>query len=107
MTVKELRDILTQFDDNMEVQIVDNYWCEPIDDVDDYDGVVLIRNIGQKKGDITMDTATILTTINYNDFTPMDMIYIIEELSEIHGRDKVKTTLKSIITLMEKYEKEH
>ena len=54
-----------------------------------------------------MDTATILTTINYNDFTPMDMIYIIEELSEIHGRDKVKTTLKSIITLMEKYEKEH
>ena len=54
-----------------------------------------------------MDTATILTTINYNDFTPMDMVYIIEELSEIHGRDKVKTTLKSIITLMEKYEKEH
>ena len=50
-----------------------------------------------------MDTATILTTINYNDFTPMDMIYIIEELSEIHGRDKVKTTLKSIITLMEKW----
>lgn len=54
-----------------------------------------------------MDTATILTTINYNDFTPMDMIYIIEELSEVHGTDKVKTTLKSIITLMEKYEREH
>ena len=46
MTVKELRDILAQFDDNMEVQIVDNNWCEPIDDIDEYDGVVLIQNIG-------------------------------------------------------------
>ena len=46
MTVKELRDILAQFDDNMEVQIVDNHWCESIDDVDDYNGVVLIQSIG-------------------------------------------------------------
>lgn len=45
MTVKELRDMLAQFDDNMEVQIVDGNWCEPIDDVDEYDGVVLIQNI--------------------------------------------------------------
>lgn len=45
MTVKELRDILAQFDDNMEVQIVDGNWCEPIDDVDDYDGIVLIQNV--------------------------------------------------------------
>lgn len=46
MTVKELREALAQFDENMEVQIVDNHWCESIDDVDDYDGVVLIQNIG-------------------------------------------------------------
>ena len=46
MTVKELRERLAQFDDNMEVQIVDNNWYESIDDVDDYDGVVLIQNIG-------------------------------------------------------------
>ena len=46
MTVKELRNILAQFDDNMEVQIVDGNWCEPIDDVDEYNGVVLIQNIG-------------------------------------------------------------
>lgn len=53
-----------------------------------------------------MDTATILTTINYNDFTPMDMIYIIEELSEIHGRENIKTTLKSILDFMERWERE-
>lgn len=46
MTVRELKDILAQFDDNMEVQIVDDNWCEPIDDVDEYNGVVLIQNIG-------------------------------------------------------------
>lgn len=45
MTVKELRDILTQFDDNMEVQIVDDDWNEPIDDVDEYNGIILIQNI--------------------------------------------------------------
>ena len=54
-----------------------------------------------------MDTATILTTIDYNDFTPMDLVYIIEKLSEIHGRDKIKTTVKSIVELMEKYENEN
>ena len=46
MTVKELREALAQFDENMEVQIVDNHWCEPSDDVDDYDGIVLIQSIG-------------------------------------------------------------
>ena len=45
MTVKELRDILAQFDENMEVEIVDNHWCEPINDVDEYDGVILIQSI--------------------------------------------------------------
>ena len=45
MTVKELREILAQFDDEMEVQIVDNHWNEPIDDVDEYDGIVLIQNL--------------------------------------------------------------
>lgn len=45
MTVKELINVLAQFDENMEVQIVDGNWCEPIDDVDEYDGVVLIQNI--------------------------------------------------------------
>ena len=45
MTVRELREILAQFDDEMEVQIVDNHWNEPIDDVDEYDGVVLIQNL--------------------------------------------------------------
>ncbi len=43
MTVKELREVLKEFDENMEVQIVDNHWNEPIDDVDEYDGVVIIR----------------------------------------------------------------
>lgn len=45
MTVKELRDILAQFDENIEVKIVDNHWDEPIDDVDEYDGVVIIRAV--------------------------------------------------------------
>lgn len=53
-----------------------------------------------------MDTAKILTTINYKDFTPIDMIYIIEELSDIHGRENVKTTLKSILDFMERWERE-
>ena len=53
-----------------------------------------------------MDTAKILTTINYKDFTPIDMIYIIEELSDIHGRENIKTTLKSILDFMERWERE-
>jgi hypothetical protein len=46
MTVKELMSALAQFDENMEVQIVDNHWCEAIEDVDEYDGVVLVQNLG-------------------------------------------------------------
>jgi len=42
MTVKELREMLAQFDENMEVKIVDDNWNEPIYDVDEYDGVILI-----------------------------------------------------------------
>ena len=47
MTVKELMNTLAQFDENMEVKIVDNNWVEEIEDVDDYDGIVIIQNIGR------------------------------------------------------------
>lgn len=43
MTVRELREVLAQFDEDMEVKVNDNYWDEPIGDVDEYDGVVIIR----------------------------------------------------------------
>ena len=43
MTIRELREMLEQFDDDMRVQIVDNHWNEDIDDVDEYDGIVIIR----------------------------------------------------------------
>ena len=43
MTVKELMEALKNFDEDMEVKIVDNNWDEPIEDVDDFDGVVIIR----------------------------------------------------------------
>ena len=42
MTVRELREILAQFDDNMTVQIIDDNWNENIVDVDEYNGVVVI-----------------------------------------------------------------
>lgn len=42
MTVRELREILAQFDDNMTVQIIDDNWNENIIDVDEYNGVVVI-----------------------------------------------------------------
>ena len=42
MTVKELIEMLTQFDENMEVKIVDDNWNESIQDVDEYNGIVLI-----------------------------------------------------------------
>ena len=42
MTVKELKEILEQFDDNMIVQIVDDHWNEDIYDVDEYNGVIII-----------------------------------------------------------------
>lgn len=47
MTVKELRERLAQFDENMEVKIIDGDWAEDIEDVDDYDGIVIIQNIGR------------------------------------------------------------
>ena len=46
MTVKELMERLAQFDENMEVKIIDGDWAEKIEDVDEYDGVVIIQNIG-------------------------------------------------------------
>ena len=48
MTVKELREMLAQFDENMEVKIVDDNWNEPIYDVDEYDGVILISAQNKK-----------------------------------------------------------
>lgn len=42
MTVKELREMLAQFDENMVVQIIDDHWNEDIYDVDEYDGIVVI-----------------------------------------------------------------
>ena len=45
MTIKELMEELKKFDENMEVQIVDGDWNEPINDIDEYRGIVLIRNI--------------------------------------------------------------
>lgn len=43
MTIKELKEILSQFEDDMEVMVKDNHWDEPIDDVGEYDGIVIIR----------------------------------------------------------------
>lgn len=34
--------MLTQFDENMEVKIVDDNWNESIQDVDEYNEIVLI-----------------------------------------------------------------
>ena len=45
MTVRELREILAQFDENMEVQIKDGDWEVPIQYVDIYNGFVLIENL--------------------------------------------------------------
>lgn len=42
MTVKELIEMLTQFDENMEVKIVDDNWNESIQDVDEYNNEVII-----------------------------------------------------------------
>lgn len=42
MTVKELIEMLTRFDENMEVKIVDNNWNESIQDVDEYHNEVII-----------------------------------------------------------------
>ncbi len=44
MTVRELREILAQFDENLEVQIIDDNWNEAIDEVDEYNGIVIIRS---------------------------------------------------------------
>lgn len=42
MTVKELMEVLKTFDEELEVQIVDDNWNEPINDVDEYNGVIVI-----------------------------------------------------------------
>ena len=42
MTVKELIRVLEQFDKDTEVLVKDDHWDEPIGDVDEYDGVIII-----------------------------------------------------------------
>ena len=42
MTVKELIRVLEQFDKDAEVLVKDDHWDEPIGDVDEYDGVIII-----------------------------------------------------------------
>ena len=54
-----------------------------------------------------MDTATVLTTLNYNDFTMMDLLYIAERISEVRGKKATKNSFKYAVELMEQYDKEH
>lgn len=46
MTIRELINALEEFDDNMIVNIVDDGWREHINNIEEQDGVVLLRNIG-------------------------------------------------------------
>ena len=48
MTIKELINALEEFDDNMIVNIIDDGWREDINNIEEHDGVVLLRNIGQE-----------------------------------------------------------
>ena len=42
MTVRELIEVLNTFDEELEVQVIDNNWNEPINDIDEYNGVIVI-----------------------------------------------------------------
>ena len=42
MTVRELREMLAQFDGDTVVQIIDNHWNEDIVDVEEYHGTIII-----------------------------------------------------------------
>lgn len=44
-----------------------------------------------------MTTTEILATINYKEVDPIDMMFIISELYEAHGKEKVDKTILSII----------
>ena len=45
MTVKELIKELEQYDGDMEVKVTDDNWDEDLNDVDSYDGYVVVRSI--------------------------------------------------------------
>lgn len=45
MTVKELIKELEQYDEDMEVKVTDDNWDEDLNDVDSYDGYVVVRSI--------------------------------------------------------------
>ncbi len=45
MTVKEMIKKLEQYNEDMEIKVTDNDWDEDANDVDSYDGYVVIRNI--------------------------------------------------------------
>ena len=45
MTIRELINVLSEFDDNMVVNIVDDGWREDINNIEEHDGIVLLRNI--------------------------------------------------------------
>ena len=44
MTIRELRDELAQFDENMEIRIMNGMWAVPINNIDTEDGIVLLEN---------------------------------------------------------------
>lgn len=45
MTVKELIKELEQYDEDMKVKVTDDNWDEDLNDVDSYDGYVVVRSI--------------------------------------------------------------
>lgn len=53
-----------------------------------------------------MTTVEILATINYKEVNPIDLMFIISELYEAHGKEKVDKTLLSIIDYSNKIKEE-
>ncbi len=52
-----------------------------------------------------MTTAETLATINYKEVDPIDVMFIISELYEAHGKEKVDKTILSIIDYANKISK--
>ena len=44
MTVKELMERLAQFDENMEVKIIDGDWEEELNYVEDHEGEIILQH---------------------------------------------------------------
>ncbi len=59
----------------------------------------------KKKGEKKMTTAETLATINYKEVDPIDVMFIISELYEAHGKEKVDKTILSIIDYANKISK--